>query len=78
MAMSARLFIDEAAGADPTRLTRFVVRFSKPVLPGDTLTTEAWILSEEKGVVRYGFEVKNDDDVVVVTNGIAEVSPAAS
>ena len=33
---------DEVAEGDPRRLRRLKVRFSKPVLMGDTLTTEGW------------------------------------
>jgi acyl dehydratase len=40
------------------------VRFSKPVLPGDTLTVRMW--DEGKGAI---FQTVNQDGVVVIDGG---------
>lgn len=39
---ACRALIDGAADRDPVRLRTMSARFSKPVYPGDTLTTELW------------------------------------
>jgi acyl dehydratase len=40
--ITARLLINALAGGDADRLTSIAARFTKPVLPGDTLTVQAW------------------------------------
>jgi acyl dehydratase len=76
MAFTSRAMVLEACGGDPRRLKRLAVRFSKPVLPGDRITTRAWKLATEDGLIRYGFEAVNQSGVPVITNGIAEVALA--
>jgi len=73
MAFTSRAFVEQACGGDSRRLARLSVRFSKPVLPGDTLTTTAWPLGDEGGVKRFGFETANQAGALVITNGTAEV-----
>jgi len=74
MAMSTQPFVSSLAGGDPTRLKRFSVRFSKPVLPGDALTVKAWKDGEKDGRSVYAFEVTNQNGVAVVTHGVAEIA----
>jgi acyl dehydratase len=76
MAFCSRHFVEGACGGDPRRLKRLAVRFSKPVLPGQTLTTTAWKTGEQGGVSTYGFETANPEGALVVTNGVAEVAGA--
>ena len=64
------------ADGNPARLKRLKVRFSKPVRPGETVTTQAWKTGDKDGVTEYGFRVVNDKGDVVVTDGIAEVAKA--
>jgi acyl dehydratase len=59
---------------DPTRLRRLAVRFSKPVLPGQDITTRFWLLGTEGAVATYGFETTNPDGDVVIKDGLAEVA----
>ncbi len=73
MAFTGRAVVQNACAGDPTRLRRLKVRFAKPVLPGDTLTTTAWKVEANDGVQSIGFETRNQDDVVVISNGLAEV-----
>lgn len=66
-------------GGDPARLKRLAVRFSKPVLPGQDVTTRFWRASqkdggEHDGVVGYAFESSNPDGDVVIKDGLAEFS----
>lgn len=46
MAFAATAIIDRYLNSDPTRLHRIKGRFSRIVLPGDVLTTVAWIESK--------------------------------
>jgi acyl dehydratase len=52
------------------RFKEFKVRFSAPVLPGDTLTTEGW--KEKNG--RYAIRTSTDRGVVI-SNAYAVVAP---
>jgi acyl dehydratase len=76
MAFASRAVLDAVAGGDPARLRRIKVRFSKPVFPGETLTTRGWVESKEDGVTTYGFETLNGRGSPVLRNGIAEVLDA--
>jgi acyl dehydratase len=70
MAFCSRAVIDEVAGGDPTRLRRLAVRFSRPVLPGQEITTRFY----DAGSGRYGFETVNSQGEAVVKDGLAEVT----
>lgn len=73
MAFTGRAVIEEVAGGDPTRLRRLAVRFSRPVLPGQTITTR--IFNAGGGDPRrYGFETVNSEGQAVVKDGLAEVA----
>ena len=73
MAMAAKGAVNGPAGGDPTRIARVGVRLSKPVLPGQELTTKFWTESEAAGVATYGFETYNPDGIAVIKSGIVEV-----
>lgn len=73
MAFVSKAVLDSVCESDPLRLKRIKVRFSKPVFPGQTLTTTGWIEEKRDGVAVYGFETANPDGVPVIKNGIAEV-----
>lgn len=72
MAMAAKGAVNGLAGGDPTRVQRVGVRLSKPVLPGQELTTRFWKESDG-AVATYGFETYNPDGLAVIKNGIVEV-----
>lgn len=88
MAFAGRAVVEEACGGDPSRLRRLAVRFSRPVLPGQEITTRIWAagpgvrgVPEEGGVldvpedrVRFGFETVNSEGQAVVKDGLAEVA----
>ncbi len=57
-----------AARALPKDLERLQVRFSKPVYPGDTLTTSVWRTDR-----RFEFETATPSGDLVLTNGSAVV-----
>jgi acyl dehydratase len=49
------------------------VRFSKPVLPGQELTTRFWELAGGE-TKTYGFETYNPDGQAVIKNGQVEIA----
>jgi acyl dehydratase len=74
MAFTSRVMIDKLCGGDPTRLKRLRVRFTKPVLPGQTITTKVWREGEKTGRMLYAYETLNPDGAAVIKGGIAEVA----
>jgi acyl dehydratase len=73
MAMAAKGAVNGLAGGDPTRIARVGVRLSKPVLPGQELTTRFWKEAGGAGIETFGFETYNPDGIAVIKNGIVEV-----
>ncbi|MGM0554768.1 MAG: SDR family NAD(P)-dependent oxidoreductase [Myxococcota bacterium] len=74
MAFAGKAVVDGVLGGDSRGLKRLKVRFAKPVLPEQTVTTRIWEEgTNELGRRVLGFEATNDDGVVVLKSGIAEV-----
>jgi acyl dehydratase len=73
MAFASRAVVQGVCAGDPNRLHRLKVRFTKPVLPGWTLTTRVWREGQEEGRQVFGLETVNQDGVVVLTQALAEV-----
>ncbi|GAC1364453.1 MAG: MaoC/PaaZ C-terminal domain-containing protein [Actinomycetota bacterium] len=76
MAFAAKVVLDQVCGGDPARLCRIKVRFSKPVFPGETLTTRGWRAGSGDGRSLYEFETLNTRGSPVLRNGLAEVLDA--
>ena len=76
MAMAAKAAVNGIAGGDPTRTRRIAVRLSKPVLPGQELTTRLWEEEAGAGTKTYGFETYNPDGVAVIKAGVVEIAGA--
>lgn len=74
MAFAGRAVIGQVCGGDPTRLRRLAVRFSRPVLPGQAITTRLYGAGEMDGRRCYGFETVNPEGQAVVKDGLAEVA----
>ena len=74
MAIATKAAVNGLAGGDPTRIKRVGVRLSKPVLPGQELTTKLWRETEGAGVTTYGFETYNQDGQAVIKQGVVEVA----
>ncbi|MEL6546473.1 MAG: MaoC/PaaZ C-terminal domain-containing protein, partial [Myxococcota bacterium] len=70
MAFAQRSVIDELGGGEPARLRRLKVRFSRPVFLGDRLTCSLQPVAVEG---HYRVSVQNQDGVVVLRDGVAEV-----
>ena len=73
MAFTSWAVLTKLADSDVTRLKRFAVRFSKPVLPGDEFETRIWTRAQNNGSTSYAFETARGDDLVI-TDGLAEIS----
>jgi acyl dehydratase len=71
MAIAAKAAVNGIAGGDPTRVRRVAVRFSRPVIPGQELTTKLW----KTGEGTYGFETYNPRGSAVIKAGAVEVAP---
>jgi len=71
MALATKGAVDALAGGDPTKVKKVSVRFSKPVFPGQELTTKFW--KESDGI--FGFETYNADGQAVIKNAQVEIAP---
>lgn len=69
MAFTSWAVIQTACGGDPTRLARIAVRFSRPVLPGQEITTRIW----QGGGSTYAYETVSSSGDTVIKDGLAEV-----
>ena len=74
MAFTSRVAIDKLCGGDPIRLKRLAVRFTKPVLPGQTITTKVWREGERTRRMVYAYETYNPDGQAVIRGGVAEIA----
>jgi acyl dehydratase len=75
MAFTARVIVDGLCAGDPTRPKRLAVRFSRPVLPGETITTRVWPAGDRNGRRVFIYETCNPDGLAVIRGGVAEVTP---
>ena len=75
MAFTSKVIVDHLCGGDPARLRRLAVSFSRPVFPGDLITTIVWRESDRDGVNCFSYETCKRAGVAVIRDGIAEISP---
>jgi acyl dehydratase len=74
MAFTSWAAIEQLAGGDSERLKRLAVRFSKPVLPGQTITTQFWAAGEADGRSTFVYETSDPDGDTVIKDGLAEIA----
>jgi len=74
MAFTSVAAVSELCGGDSTKLRRLAVRFSRPVLPGQEITTTFWAAGEIGGNPVFGYETRNGDGDVVIKDGLVEVA----
>jgi acyl dehydratase len=74
MAFTSKVMIDNLCDGDPTRLKRLRVRFSRPVRPGETITTRVWPDGAREGRRVFAYETSTSEGQAVIRGGIAEVS----
>lgn len=65
MAFTSWAALTELAGSDTARLRELAVRFAKPVLPGQDITTTFWRRESADGASIYQYETIAAGDVVV-------------
>ena len=78
MAFACRAVLQSAAGGDPQRLRNISVGFSRPVFPGQQLTTRGrlqyWLKSDGQGLKAISFETLNPRGQPVLSEGVAEIA----
>jgi acyl dehydratase len=74
MAFTSKVIIDQLCGGDPRKLKRLRVRFTRPVLPGQIITTKVWPDGDSDGRKIFAFETFNPDNRAVIKGGLAEVA----
>lgn len=68
MAFTSWAALEQFGEGDVARLKRLSVRFAKPVLPGQDMTTSFWKLADpttDAGVSAYGFQTAVGEDLVL-------------
>jgi acyl dehydratase len=73
MAFAGRAVVDTVCEGDSARLARLAVRFSRPVLLDQDLTTTIWAAGQREGKRIYSFETADESGAAVLTLGLAEV-----
>lgn len=77
MAHASWAAIQGVAGSNPTRLKRIAVRFSKPLRPGDDITTRIYScesLAASTGAIQYYLSLQRDlDHEKILTNSLVEI-----
>jgi len=73
MAIATKGAVDGLAGGDPERVRRVAVRFSRPVIPGQELTTKFWRAHSGGEVTSYTFETCNAENKAVIKGGAVEI-----
>ncbi len=74
MAFVQKSVVDSVCSGDPLRLKKLSVRFSRPVLPGDTFTTIGWEKGESNDRLIVGLESSTQKGDVVIKGAYAEIA----
>ena len=62
---TGRALLHALCGSDPARFGAMRARFSKPTMPGDTLTVSVWDISDRAaGAYRFRTQTQNGDTVI--------------
>jgi acyl dehydratase len=75
MGFASRAVVADSCANDSTRLRRLAVRFARPVMPGQMITTHLWPAGTREGRHLWAFETLNPDGKAVLLDGLAEVDP---
>jgi len=76
MAFGSKAIVDGLLDGDSSRLRRYAVRFSRPVLLGEQLTTGLWASTPAGDRAGYALAVANRAGEPVISNGWVEIDPA--
>ncbi len=74
MAFTSVAAVRQLCDDDSRKLRRLAVRFSRPVLPGQEITTTFWAAGDNGGNPVFGFQTRNGDGEVVIKDGLVEVA----
>jgi acyl dehydratase len=74
MAIATKGAVDGLAAGDPERVRRVAVRFSRPVLPGQELTTKFWRRTSGGDLSSYVFETYNPEGKAVIKGGAVDIT----
>lgn len=72
MAFASQVLVDEFLDGDPSRLKSMEVRFSRPLLMDQILTTEVYDAGKDDRTHVVHFESRDSKEVPVLVRGIAE------
>jgi acyl dehydratase len=62
---TGRALLHSVCGSDPARFGAMRARFSKPTMPGDTLTVSVWDIGDQsKGAYRFRTETQRGETVI--------------
>jgi acyl dehydratase len=78
LAIATKAAVNGLADGDPLRIKRVAARFSRPVLPGQELTTRLWSAGSQGEMNSFTFETYNPDGKAVIKGGAVEVSAGLS
>jgi acyl dehydratase len=70
---TGRGLLHSVCGSDPSRFGSMRARFSRPTLPGDTLSVSVWDLGEESAGA-YRFRTENQRGEVVIDGGLLRLA----
>ncbi len=73
MAFTSWAAITTVGEGDPAKVRRLAVRFSKPVLPGESITSTFYKVGAGDGYTTFAYETTNQDGAVVIKDGLIEV-----
>lgn len=73
MAFTSWAALQEFGGGEVARLRRLAVRFARPVIPGNDITTSFWKLPSDGGDDYYAFQTESQDSLVI-RDGLAVFS----
>ena len=76
--VTGRALLHALCGSDPARFAAMSGRFTRPVLPGDSLTTSIWVTDPggKAGDGQALFQTATQDGTVVIDRGTARFRPA--
>jgi len=72
--VTGRALLHALCGSDPARFLSMSGRFSRPVLPGESLTVSMWRHGDSDTVL---FQTTREDGVVVIDRGRFQPAPAS-
>ncbi len=72
MAFTSKAIIDGLLDGDPSRLAAMKVRFAKPVLMGDSLSTRGWVKERGEQGTTCEFFTRNQRGEILIRDGMAE------